>query len=117
MPNSGYKIHLWLQPDNQLAHDNYSTICVILERCDNEEELPVSFDCCFYLSGIAKEEASDEAVQSRQLKCCATTDAFHMSGHVSKPMTLFKTNDLLSFACEDKKLDLEFTIRPVKETN
>ena len=130
LPNSSYKIHLWLKPETQIDQDIYATVCIILERCDNEDELPVSFDCCFYLTDHSSTTLSPNSNANlmnlfpKQIKSTATTDPFHMSGHVSKPMILFKTSDLYAFArksetnsesTESKIVSLEFSIKAIKE--
>ena len=128
LPNTGYKIHLWLKPEIKIDDaESYSTICVILERCDNEDELPVNFDCCFFLTdlkttissptkgALIETEKNIISLFPKQLKSFVTTDPFHMSGHVSKPMILYKTNDFYSFIF-DNMVNLEFTIRAIKET-
>lgn len=138
LANSAYKIHFWLKPEIKIDDsDSYATVCVILERCDNEDDLPVSFDCCFFLTDTTVPSSPTTAVTTvpagsnstanssiseiipplfpKQLKSFVTTDPFHMSGHVSKPMILYKTNDLYNFF-NNNTLSLEFTIRAIKES-
>jgi hypothetical protein len=111
LQNTGYKIHLWLKAEVEIDSDLYSTMSVILERCDNEDELPVSFDCCFFLNVVDEGDASSTSSDQSSgcLKTFVTTDSFHMSGHVSKPMILFKTNELFKFV-RDNKLCLRFCV-------
>lgn len=120
LPNTSYKVHLWLQPEvNLTLNDTYSTICVILERCDNEDELPVQFDCCFLINdpstNITSSSSTTPTRPQQQLKAYVTTDVFQLSGHVSKPMTLFKSNDLTTFTNQTNKLlTIEFTLRALR---
>lgn len=152
LPNSSLKFHLWLKPEITIDEtETYSTVCIVLERCDNKNELPACFDCCFFLNDIKTNPFKNETVTvdtstvaskkittrdecfmsqneikmtttnvenvnifPRQVKSSVTTDTFHMSGQVSKPMILYKSTEFFSFMF-DHFVNIEFTIRVVKE--
>jgi hypothetical protein len=109
LPGTSYKVHLWLKAEIEIETDLYSTVSVILERCDSEDELPVSFDCCFFLVADEVNDDKDFDHLDDCMKAFVATDPFQMSGHVSKPMVLFKTNELLKFVRDDK-LCLRFSV-------
>jgi hypothetical protein len=95
LQNTSYTIHMWFKPEIEIDVDSYATVCLILERCDTEDELPVSFNCCFVLG--------DD-------KAYLTTDLFNLSGHVSKPMVLCKASELVTHVDDNNQVVLKFSI-------
>ncbi len=111
LQNTSYTIHLWLKPDNGDVENGTvcSTVSVMLERCDTEDELPVSFECDFMWPMVASTVGHRCAHNNCTMTTC-TTEPFVTSGHVSNPMVLCKKDDLVKHI-DDAKLVLRFTVK------
>jgi hypothetical protein len=120
----------------------YSTVSLFLESCSHneDEQLPIAFDCCFFLtdSSIITHQQQQQPVvgsaaaappppppvinKSIIQRTFITTDNFLMTGHVSKPMILFKTSELFSHVNRNNQINnnsnfnIHFTIKPFKDS-